>query len=368
MKIADVVNQLAKVIPQISDFFSESVPITAISGDGALISVQTGAPHGLATGEFFTVRNVKVENSVVSAIFTTENGQSFLEIVTALDHDLTLNKRETEAKFAELIGFTDAAWNANLQLVAVSNRKTFKVVNGVAGAPVLNGNELLLEAILGTFNGPSLATVVDTTNFTYPSATTDVIVGQGGQVETNTRIAGVVNFDRALDQYEALAQDKYFMWVLAPQSVTANKSRGSETDINDEQTQQTSLNQNIRDGFIIVVIANATDEPGALRSMDNIRETVFREILVAVRGVAFPSGLACEPNQISNFISHGTLLYTKALYIHQFIFEQPLVMSARDSVQAESRAFRDIDFVNSTDGNADAPDLTASINLDDDPL
>ncbi len=366
MKIADVVNQLAKIIPQVSDFFTNTIGITSISGNGTIVTVVTSIVHGLITGEFVNVRNVTVENPIVSVVFTTVNGQSFLEITTSLNHDLTLNPRETETKFVELVDFTDSAWNGSLELVEVSNRKTFKIVNGTAIAPVLNSSELLLKVILGQFNGPQTATIIDPTTFTYPS--TLIATGQGGSVQTKTRIAGVVDFNRALDQYTRQATDAFFMFVVSPISVTANKSRGSQTDINDEQTQQSNFNQNIKDGFHILVLANVSNEAGALTSMDRIRDEVFKSILLAVRGVKFPSGLECESNQIANFISHGTALYDGARYVHRFIFEQPLVLTIADSVQAETRAFRDIDFTNSNPNNIDAPELTANINLDDDLL
>lgn len=366
MKIADVTNQLAKIIPQVTDFFSDTLGIVSISGNGTIITVETSSIHGLSTGGFVNVRDVESNNPIASVVFSIVDGQSFLEVETTLSHDLTLNPRETETIFAKLAGFTDSAWNASLELVEVSNRKTFKVINGTASAPILNSSELLLEIVLGQFNGPQIATVIDTTNFSYPSSLT--ISGQGGDVQTNIRIAGIVNFERALDQYTKKLEDKFFMFVVAPTSTIANKSRGSQTDINDEQTQQSNFNENIRDGFIILVIGNVAGEAGALKTMDNIRDEVFRAILLAVRGVKFPSGLACEPNQVTSFLSHGTLAYDNARYIHQFIFEMPLVMTIDDSVQAETRAFRDIDFTNSTPSNADAPDLIASIDLDDDSL
>ena len=366
MKIAEVVDQLATIIPQVSDFFSDTIAITSISSDGAIVSVQTSAAHGLINGEFLNVRNVESENSIVSVIFTTVNGVSQLEILTALNHDLTLNPRETITQFVKLDGFTDSAWNGSLELIEVSNRKTFKIINGIVGTPTLNNNEVLLEIVLGRFNGPQTATVSDATNFTYHATFTSI--GRSGDVQVKIRIAGVVNFQRALDQYTKQLINGFFMFVVATTATIANKSRGSQSDINDEQTQQSHFNENIRDGFIILVVANVASEAGSFTSMDNIRDEVFKSILLAVRGFKFSSGLACEPNQVASFLSHGTLAYDNSRYIHQFIFEMPLVMTIEDSIQPKTRAFRDISFTNSNLNNLDTPDLTADMNLDDDPL
>ena len=367
MKIADVVDQLAKIIPQESNFFSDTFAVDTISSDGVKVSVATLVAHGLSNGNFVNMKDVKTKNPIASVTFSTVDGVSTLEVVTTLNHDLTLNPRETAAQLVTLDGFTDGDWNSNLELTEVANRKTFTVINGVASAPALNSNEILLETILGQFNGPQTVTVVDTTNFTYPSSFT--VGGQGGDVQANIRIAGMVNFQRALDQYTKQSSDKFFMFVVAPTTVTANKSRGSQTDINDEQTQQSNFNENIKDGFIILVVANVASESGALTSMDNIRDGVFKSILLAVRGFKFSSGLACEPNQVASFLSHGTLAYDNARYIHQFIFEMPLVMTISDSIESESRAFRDISFTNSNPDNSDTPDLTVTdLDLDDEPL
>lgn len=366
MKISNVVNQLAKIIPQVSPFFSETIEIASISGNGSVIAVETTANHNLITGEFVSVVDVTKENPIASFTFSEVNGQSILAIETTLEHDLTLHPKAVGTVFAQLADFTDSAWNASLEVIEVSNRNNFKVVNGTASDPALNGNELLLEIVLRELNGPQEVTVVDATNFTYPSSL--VAVGRGGSIQTKVRIAGVVNFERAVDQYTRKDVDNFFMFVAAPASVTANKSRGSETDVNNEATSQNFFTQDIRDGFMILTMANVSSESGALDAMDKMRDEVLLSILLAVRGVKFPSGLSCEPNQVAALLSHGTLFYDNAIYIHQFIFEQPLVVTGSDAVQPETRAFRDIDFVHNVSNNEDVDKLTASINLDDDPL
>ena len=367
MRIADVVNQLAKIIPQETDFFSDTVGISSISSDGVNVTVVTSAVHGLVTGANINTRNVSTLNPIASVVFSIVNGVSTLEVTTTLNHDLTLNPRATAVQLVALSGFTDTDWNDSLELTAVPNRKNFTVVNGTAASPTLNTNEVLSELVLGRFNGPQTITVTDPSTFTYPGAF--IATGQGGDIQTNIRIAGVVNFQRALEQYTKQLQDKFFMFVVAPTNTTANKSRGAQTDINDESTQETFFTQSVRDGFIILVVANTANEAGALKSMDNIREDVFSAILRSVRGHQFDSGLSETPNQVTNFLSHGTLLYDNARYVHQFIFEMPISLSACDAVQPDTdRAFRDIDFVNSHPDNADAPELTAGIDLDTSPL
>jgi len=363
MKIANVVNQLAKIIPQETDFFSDTIIIDTISSDGSLVFVKTLGVHGLSNGDFINARDVKTKNPIVSADFTVVKGVSTLEVATNIAHDLTLNPREKTKQFVELSGFTDSSWNAKLELILVPNRKSFTVINGTATLPILTGLEVLIELVLGQFNGPQTIAVVDTLNFTYSS--NFVAGGQGGDIQSNIRIAGIVNFQRSLEQYTTHLADKFFMFVVAPTSTIANKSRGAQTDINDEQTLQGYFNQDIKDGFIILVVANVTSEAGALKSMDTIRDVVFKSLLLAVRGHKFNSGLSVAPNQVTNFLSHGTLAYDNARYVHQFIFEMPLVMSVCDAVQPETRAFRDIDFTNSHPDNSDAPGLTANIDLDD---
>ena len=113
---------------------------------------------------------------------------------------------------------------------------------------------------------------------------------------------------------------------------------------------------------MIHVVANTSSESGALRASDIIRDEVFRSILLAVRGFRVDSGLSCDSNQVASFLSHGPLLYETSIYIHEFIFEVPLLLTVGDSVQSEAtRAFLDIDFNERTDINLDTePDFELS--------
>lgn len=366
MKIADVVNQLAKIIPQLSDMFSDTLGIVSISGNGTIVSVETDVEHGLINNEFINVVDVTKENVIIGVTFSTVNGLSILEIETAVEHDLIFNEKVTTPQVATFTNFTDGAWNATLNLVAVLNRFKFKVVNGTAAEPVFNSNELLLEVVAGEFNGPQTVTVVDTTNLTYTSILN--AVGNGGKIRARIRIAGIVNLERAVDQYSinVLESDKFYMFVAAPTSVDANKSRSAQTDNINESVPQNWFYSNIRDGFIILIFANVSDESGGLNAMDILREEIFSDILLSVRGVKFNSGLECPPNGVTEFLSHGTLQYNPAYYVHQYLFEVPIVLTRSDALQPITRAFRDIDFTNSVSKIETVGKLTAKINLDND--
>ena len=45
MKIADVVSQLRKLVPQLTGLFSTVIPVVSITGDGTFINVETVSPH-----------------------------------------------------------------------------------------------------------------------------------------------------------------------------------------------------------------------------------------------------------------------------------------------------------------------------------
>ena len=72
MKIADVVSQLRKLVPQLTDLFSTVIPVVSIIGDGSFINVETVDPHNLVDGAFVNLSGVKVETPIISDTFLTD--------------------------------------------------------------------------------------------------------------------------------------------------------------------------------------------------------------------------------------------------------------------------------------------------------
>ena len=61
MKIADIVMQLVKIVPQVSDLFADSLSVASIASDGTLVTVTTTDKHRLQDGAFVNLSGVAVE-------------------------------------------------------------------------------------------------------------------------------------------------------------------------------------------------------------------------------------------------------------------------------------------------------------------
>ena len=85
MKIADVVAQLRKIVPQVTDLFSTIIAVESIVGNGTVINVVTSSDHGLVDGDYVNLSGVSVETSITGA---AQNGNNII-FTTDTDTDLT---------------------------------------------------------------------------------------------------------------------------------------------------------------------------------------------------------------------------------------------------------------------------------------
>lgn len=362
MKIADIVTQLVKIVPQVLDLFGDNLAVASIVGDGALVTVITTDKHGLQDGAFAILSGVAVETDITSVVLVGDKAA----IETATAHDLTLGWPPHET--VQLTGFTDPEWNASFTLQDVRNRQNFNIDAKGLTAPILNGSEKLLELVLGKFNGPATITRIDSTSFTFPSTATGN--GIGGSVQGSPRISGVVNVAKAIDAYTEQGLDDWWLFVAQQQTSSVNKSRRADTDLNSEMTLQTDFQEYISDGFSIYAVGNASETTAALEIMDIARHDILPALLAALRGLKTPSGLCEESNLPIDLFSHGFALYNGSIYVHQYAFQAPQLLTRGDTVQPETVAFRDVDYtqlVRSPENNTEQ-ELTVSIDLDEEPL
>ncbi len=362
MKIADIVTQLVKIVPQLSDLFADSLPVASIVGDGALVTVTTIDKHRLQTGAFVNLSGVAVETDIASVVLAGNTAS----IETVTSHDLTLGWPPHAS--VQLTGFTDPQWNASFTLLDVPNRKNFDSDATGLAAPILNGSEKLLELVLGRFNGPATITRVDGTTFTFPSTATGS--GIGGTVQGSPRISGVVNAAKAIDAYTEQKLTDWWLFVAQQQTSSVNKSRRADTDLNSEMTLQTDFQEYISDGFTIFAVGNASKTAAALETMDVARHDILPALLAALRGLKTPSGLCEESNLPIDLISHGFAAYSGAIYVHQYVFQAPQLLTRGDTLQPETVAFRDVDYtqlIGSPENNTEQK-LTISVDLDEEPL
>ena len=84
MRAADIVLQLASVLPQLSDKFTREIAVTSVVRAATELTVTTSSDHGLTTNDIVHL------TGAVTTIPTTPTRVGVVgTIVTATDHDLT---------------------------------------------------------------------------------------------------------------------------------------------------------------------------------------------------------------------------------------------------------------------------------------
>ena len=360
MKIAEIVTQLATVLPLLASRYSDSVAIASISGDGAKATVVTEAPHGLAVDAGIYLTSVAIETPITAVTLTGNTAT----IETGADHDLTLGWPPHEN--VTLSGFTDSAWNDSFPLLSVPNRRKFTIdVTGLS-APTLTGSEILHEIVAGAFNGfQQITAVPDATTFEF--ATTFDGASIGGTVTTSIRVAGAVSGGRAEAEYSKQPDGDLWLFVTQPDSVSLSKDRRALGDAVSEQGANTSFELDIIDGFTIWCFVPATKSKAGLAPSDLARDEVLRDLLLSVQRFKPSSGLANDTPSRIVLRNHGPAVYAGPYYVHQYVFEVPLRMSLADTFDlTTTAAFRDVDM---TTQLVDSTRIMASlINLDEEPL
>lgn len=356
MKLVDVVNQLALILPKYTDKFSVTLAITSIVASGGIATIETASPHGLTTGKAVTITGAQSKTPIDSVskdglIFTFE---------TSADHDLTFGW--TEHTNVALNGFTDSAWNDTFTLMDVPNRRTFKV-QSTNSLPTLNGNEILFENKNTGINGRYAVTVIDTDTFTISGDFDDDSYFEG-TVNSGVRIAGSVDIERTLEEYTKQNISDLWMFV-SMHDVETSKDRSTLSDATATIATGQTMRLRLIDGFTLYVFVNTTKDIAAQDAVDITRHDLLLPILKSVYGARFDTGLSSEGDFRTIMTGHGFSGYNKPVYVHLYNFELSMDLTDDDTVEpGDTRAFRDIDYTHEF-GDEDVTDMTVKIDLDD---
>ena len=359
MKLSDVINQFRAVLPKYTDLFSSVIGISSITVSGGIATIDTAAAHGLTTGANITISDVQTRTPIDSV---SKDGNVYT-FTTSSPHDLTFGWPEHET--VTFSGFTDAAWNSSFTLLAVPNRKTFKVRSSNS-LPSLNTNEVLLEIRSDGVNGRWLATVVDSDTFTIAGDFVDGVYS-GGTVGSSQRISGAVNIQRALEQYTKQNLSDFWMFVVMGDA-EISKDRTTFSDAVSTKTTGNDMRLRLVDGFSIYVLKNTTQDIAAVEAIDICRHDLLLPVLKSVNGVRFTTGLTGSSDFRTVLLGHNAFDYNRAVLVYEYNFEVVMDLTDSDTVEdSDTRAFRDIDYTEEIGGD-DTEDMTVNIDLDEEPL
>ena len=371
MKAEDVILQLAKELPNYTNLFSDNFSATIVSSS-LTATVTTTEPHGLKVGSGVVITGAETPIAITSltrsgTVATAICGASPPEIA---NHDMTFG----QFPIPEEVLIADALepnFNGLHKLLSVPNRQTFTFEVEDTGSPVEAGNPNLLNGFsqFQNYNGVfEVLSVTSPTTFTYainqelPDPTGDIVVS------TQTRVSGAVDAETAELSYTKQATNKFWCFVVLGDVVASkNRSELSDATSNEQRQQQgDAFRQQIISTVSLYVFIPTSSQIAAREGRDTAQD-LFRPICQSILNHKFNSGLFNDFYNSLQFNSHNFFTYTSAYYVHQYNFEQMDDLQFEDSVgYSPDVAFRDISL--SQQPSIGAEQLTAAIDLDDDPL
>lgn len=361
MKASDIIMQLQVVLPTLTNDFSEQIVLNSVTPTGTTALAVTATDHPFVVGDVVNISDTVAPVAITSISRTG----TVATVTTATNHDITENDLTTEVTIS---GTTEAIFNGTFPLLSANNRLTFQFTATESGPPTATGG--LLEDPPGAFGYNGLKTITaipNLTSFQYelPVALT-VAAGPGGVVHSSIQITGALNEERAREMYTAQAGSDSLWGFVSLGDTTASKDRNSRNDAVTSATPGGDRRQQIFQNFSVFVFKPAPDDLSARAARDQM-EDVMLNLFQSLMYWKAPSGLSDTGNMGVTFNDHGFLSYDTATYVHEFRFQLLSNITQNDTIAPDFNvAFRDIDLTIGT--NLGPEKLTATIDLDDDPL
>lgn len=347
MKILPLVVLGQTRIPALVDGFADSLPISSMTVvAGGLITLTCSAPHKLPVGSQDTVSitNALTPNPITALVHTNAGSVNDIQVTTQYAHNLTL---PTDAMFAQYQGFATltgigagAAIEGAIQLVSVLDRNNFIVrpASAISIPGTIPGTAALLESLEIELVGWNVATATSPTVLTIPtpSAVTRNYTAVAPIVVRNIRIFGAYDLAHALGHFTRFDSDPVtgmWMFLIPKRNVRLSRDRVSATDAAAEMTPYSVLRQTVIDGFEVLVVIPANAMAAGVGAMDRAAGPVLRAVMRTFNGLKVPRSEFAGPGQfVAVLQSHGADGYTKANYVHHFVFESILQITNGDTV------------------------------------
>ncbi len=362
MRADDTIIQLFRIVPTLTDKFSDDLDVVSITSSGLVATVTTLTAHGLNPTKinFVNIFDSKVPNPITS-LTRIDNVAS---ATTANDHCLTLGFPKTPIDPITIEGATEPEYNGEHPLIAVPDRKHFSYpISGNPTSPA-TGTPTLLEDLKFGYNGLQEVTVTSTTTFTYaiPQVLGSPALGDI-KARTRFRITGVTSTERAQQAYTAKKTDQLWAFVILGERV-ANKARGTNNDAIADPGEGADFRQYVLHPFAVYVFFPTKDEIGGRKARDDADDllAVFCSALIGIIG---KTNFVQDPYSRTVYESDNFFLYNTAFYIHEYIFQASEYITFEDTAGIDfGVAFRDIFITYETSLGKETFD--DHINLDED--
>lgn len=342
MRALDITNQLKLLLPKYTDYFHEEVDVISIVAVGNVATITTADPHYLETGDAIVSSGNLYKNTISGVVSYNGSTTDYL-VTTEVDHDQTKASIET-SKEVTLGGFTDDDWNGDVTLLQAGRNNFIVRFEEGASAPVLTGNEYLLEDRIDGVNGQHTITVVNSTKFTI---TTDNLIGGiyiGGKIATYVRVGVAFDLEQAADLYTKQETNDYWAYVVMgnPQ---ASRDSSTLTEATNDLSVGSTIKINVIDGFEAIIFIPTADNKSAGTAIDIARFELQPIIHKCLLGVVFDTGLSQTERFKSSFVAAEAVGYNEAVLMYAYTYELIYLLTDDDAVDPDaSRAFRDFDY------------------------
>lgn len=364
MKASDVVAQMAATLPNLTDKFTDEVSVSSLTLSGTTATATTSTVHGLSVGD-----NVFIAGATAPIVISSITRVGILAtIVTATDHDITLGSQPT----ITISGATEAEFNGTFSIFSTVNRRTIAVTVDDSGPTSVTGSPLLHdgESFLRGYGGLQEVTTAPTaTSFTYETTSGLGTPAVGTIVaRTGLRLSASINIERTLAAYTEKEVDKLWAFVVIGDR-DASKSRRTETDATSNiQKQSGHFRVQVIQPITVFVFFPAHEQIAG-RAVRDDGDELLQTICQSILFYRFPSQLTVTPASPTQYVGDGAANYDSAVYVHQYVFQATAEMTFGDTVRYDPDvAFRDIALTVFFDHGTGTENMTAAIDLDEEPL
>ena len=368
MKSADIVQQLAGRLPQLSAYFATDIALTGIrlTAESDAVLVTCGENHVLSAEDSIFMSGVRWDIDI--ATFTRVGAVG--TIVTSADHDLTLPIAAT----VTTNNANEAKFNGTFTTINVVNRRTITVEMTDADEDTATGTPRLLNASSAyqNFNGlHQVSVAVDATHFEYVADDLTNIPrpadASGITAQKLPRIASAATREQVVLGYTKQdAMTDAWLFVLLDDVYALSDNRASGEAVS-SLTRADNYRQQIVQPFTLILALRTTELVSGGDARD-VAEELLLPICQSVLWKAFDSQLSAGEQNPVHFVRHGLIEYNGPAYFHAYEFEQIVDITVDDTVGAAiDVAFRDITLEIAPDLGGTGS-MTADVDLDDTPL
>lgn len=333
-------------LPRLTARFSDDIGATelAVAKDGQATITAPG--HGITAPAAVCIAACKIPNAVAAAVVLDELS---INIVVSHEHDLTAGWQPC----VELAGFDDPLMNGEHELLQVPDRTSFVIANPGVEALALNSDEVLLEQQDDQVAGWHPVAVVDgdTLTFPTPARVARSYTSLNPTIVKDIRVWAAPDYEAAAELYMQFTKSdrgavskKCYCFITPALVAKLSKDRRANSDAMVEAAPNAYSQQMLLDGFNVYAFIPADQDTAAIEAMDLCQGELFAAMLRTFNGMEIqrPELLGSD-HYVAWLISHGKQHYSAALYVHEYSFEAPALITNEAGIRPDEITEIDID-------------------------